>query len=52
MGSDIQNPREVMSQPGWRKRLADMLQEGNIPLPGIIAAPIGAGAVYNALSNR
>jgi hypothetical protein len=28
---DIQNLREVMGQPGWRQRLADMLQEGNIP---------------------
>ena len=31
---------------------ADMLQEGNIPLTGIIAVPAGAGAVYDALSDR
>jgi hypothetical protein len=49
---DIQNLREVMSQPGWRQRLADILQQGNIPLPGIVAVPAGAGAVYDAIRDR
>jgi hypothetical protein len=25
---DIQNLRQMMSQPGWQKRLSDMLQAG------------------------
>jgi hypothetical protein len=49
---DIQNLREVMGQPGWQKRLSDMLQAGNVPLPGIAVLPVGAGAVYDALSDR
>jgi len=49
---DIQNLREVMSQPRWQKRLADMLQAGNVPLPGIAVLPAGAAAVYDTLSDR
>jgi hypothetical protein len=39
-------------QRDWQKRLSDMLQAGNIPLPGVVLAPLGAGAVYDALNDR
>jgi len=45
---DIQNMRAVMSTPGWRQRLTDMLEAG-IPLPALMLAPVGAGAAYRAL---
>ena len=38
MGGDerqLETP-PVISQPGWQMRLADMLQAGNVPLPGIV----------------
>jgi hypothetical protein len=27
-----------MSTPGWHRRLKDMLEAGNIPLPGLLTA--------------
>jgi hypothetical protein len=41
-----------MSQPDWTKRLSEMLQAGNVPLPGILLAPAGAGLAYGALSEN
>jgi hypothetical protein len=41
---DVQNMRAAMSTPGWRQRLTDMLEAGNIPLPGLVLAPAGAAA--------
>jgi len=41
----------VLSQPGWHKRLSDMIQTGNVPLPGVFVMPADAGAVYGALSD-
>jgi hypothetical protein len=46
---DIQNLRPAMSTPGWHRRLKDMLEAGNIPLPGLMIAPAGAGAAYAVL---
>src|SRR5262249_42769120 len=49
---DAQNLCAATSTPGWHRRLKDMLEAGNIPLPGLVIAPAAAGAAYGALSDN